>query len=210
MPVAADERRAAAPSIALVVARSRPGNVIGRDNALPWQLKSDLRRFRAITLDHAIVMGRKTHESIGRPLPRRANVVVSSAAMAATRHAAPALDGAAIWVPDIGKAMAVAQAYSTLHGQAQYFVIGGSGIFRQFLDAGLVDRIHLTEVCAPELQGDARFADEFLPEEWQPTQVETLPAGPGDDYPSVYRVLERRTPCHTRGQKRPRSEEFTR
>lgn len=65
------------PSISYVVARSVPGYVIGNENRLPWHLKTDLKRFKQITIGHPIIMGRKTHLSIGRPLPGRVNIVLS-------------------------------------------------------------------------------------------------------------------------------------
>jgi dihydrofolate reductase len=70
----------ALPSISYVVARSVPGYVIGTENRLPWRLHSDLKRFKEITYGHPIIMGRKTHLSIGRPLPGRTNIVLSRAA----------------------------------------------------------------------------------------------------------------------------------
>ena len=91
-----------------MVART-PGGVIGCDNRLPWRLKSDLKRFRALTLDHAVIMGRKTFDSIGRPLPQRENVVVS-------RDASLAIDGVTV-CPDIPAALHHAEAWSRAHGR---------------------------------------------------------------------------------------------
>lgn len=184
-------RCAVAPSVALVVARSRPGNVIGREDRLPWHLKSDLRRFRAITLDHAIIMGRRTYASIGHPLPQRLNIVLSSAVVVAT-PASVLETSMPIWVSDMTAAMRVAEAYSVTHAKERYFVVGGSRLFRDFLDLGLIDRVYLTEVLAPELEGDTHFDKEFQPDEWTATNVEEVPAGADDDYPTVFRVLDRR------------------
>ncbi|MGI9464727.1 MAG: dihydrofolate reductase, partial [Aestuariivirgaceae bacterium] len=73
----ARQKRVTMPSISFIVARSYPGNVIGCENELPWSLKTDLKNFRTITTGHVVVMGRKTLESIGKPLPNRTNVVLS-------------------------------------------------------------------------------------------------------------------------------------
>ena len=69
--------RAKMPSISTIVARSHPGNVIGYQNKLPWRQKSDLKRFRAITIGHVVIMGSNTFNSIGRPLPGRTNIVLT-------------------------------------------------------------------------------------------------------------------------------------
>jgi dihydrofolate reductase len=131
---------AAPPEIVLVAAVAANG-VIGRDNALCWHIPADLRHFRALTLGHAVVMGRRTFESIGRPLPGRHNIVL-------TRSADWTAAGVTV-ARTISEAIAAA---GTAGGAIM--VIGGGAVFRDWLP--LADRIELTEVdVAPE--GDVRM-----------------------------------------------------
>lgn len=124
--------------IILVVAAARNG-VIGKDGTIPWRLPEDLKRFRALTLGHTVVMGRKTWDSLPpnyRPLPGRRNVVV-------TRDAGWRADGAE-----------TAPLEAALKGAGDIFVIGGGEIYRAALP--LADRIELTEVHQ-DFEGDAVF-----------------------------------------------------
>lgn len=123
--------------VILIAAVARNGT-IGLDNTLPWRLKADLARFKAVTLGHPILMGRKTWESLGRPLPGRRNLVV-------TRNAAFQAEGAEIFsTPEAALAAA----------DGPVFVIGGAELYRQLLTRA--DRLLLTEVQA-EVAGDAFF-----------------------------------------------------
>lgn len=128
------------PQIVFVVAVARNG-VIGRDNGLPWRLKSDLAHFKRTTLGHPILMGRKTWESLGRPLPGRRNMVV-------TRNGDYKAEGAEVFT-DPQAAIAAA-------GADAVHVIGGADLYRHLLDQ--VDRLVLTEVDA-DVEGDAHFPD---------------------------------------------------
>ncbi|SEG16750.1 dihydrofolate reductase [Thauera chlorobenzoica] len=125
--------------IVIVAAVARNG-VIGRDNGLPWRLKADLQHFRTLTMGHPIVMGRKTWESLGRPLPGRRNMVVS-------RDPLFRADGAEVF-PTPEAAIAAAA------GDGYVFVIGGAQLYRTTLP--LADRLVLTEVWA-DVPGDAHF-----------------------------------------------------
>jgi dihydrofolate reductase len=127
------------PRLVLLAALDQ-NRTIGKDNALPWHLPDDLRRFKKLTLGHPIVMGRKTYESIGRPLPGRTNIVV-------TRDRALAIPGAVI-VHSLDDALEVAGAAEDV------FVIGGEEIFRLALP--LAQRLELTEIDT-EIEGDAWF-----------------------------------------------------
>ncbi len=123
----------------VVIAAVARNRAIGIDNRLPWRLPADLRRFRALTTGHAIVMGRKTFESIGQPLPDRQNIVVSRRASALTGCTmAPSLEAAlaAVDRPD------------------PVFCIGGAELYRAALP--LASRLELTEVDA-DVEGDAFF-----------------------------------------------------
>ncbi|WP_374399541.1 dihydrofolate reductase [Niveibacterium sp.] len=127
--------------LALIAAVARNGT-IGRDNALPWRLRDDLKRFKALTLGHPIVMGRKTWDSLGRPLPGRRNIVV-------TRQRDLKLEGAEI-VHSLDEALA-------LCGEVERaFVIGGAQLYAEALPRA--DELCLTEVQA-EVEGDAHFPD---------------------------------------------------
>ena len=125
--------------ISLIVAAST-NNVIGADGALPWRLSDDLRRFKEITMGKPIVMGRKTWDSIGRPLPGRQNIVI-------TRQPDFIADGCDV-------VNSVADAINAADDAAEIMVIGGSEVYALFLpDAG---RLYLTRVHA-EVDGDAFF-----------------------------------------------------
>ncbi|MBK7396691.1 MAG: dihydrofolate reductase [Myxococcales bacterium] len=126
--------------LAIVVAVARNG-VIGKDGGLPWRLPEDLKHFRAVTTGHTIVMGRKTWDSIGRPLPHRRNVVVS-------RDPGLVLAGAEV-APNLEAALALA--WQT---DDEPRVIGGATIYAAALPAATV--LHLTEVDQ-EVEGDTFF-----------------------------------------------------
>jgi len=127
------------PEITIIAAVARNG-VIGRDNGLPWRLKADLQRFRALTMGHPLLMGRKTWESLGRPLPGRRNIVIS-------RNPNFQADGAEVFP-------SAAAALEAVGGDAKVFVIGGADVYRQLMPCA--DRLMLTEVWA-EVDGDAHF-----------------------------------------------------
>ena len=169
------------PSIAYVVARSWPGNVIGCDNKLPWRLRSDMRRFREITKGHVVIMGRKTLESIGRPLPDRINIVLSRR----EEKDSPGL----VWARDKETALFLADIYSIMNGQAEFFVIGGSEVYKIFEPN--FNRIHLTEVFA-EVEGDATFDYKFDRRKWKHKEEADFPKTEEDEYPSRYTVLDNR------------------
>ena len=126
------------PEIVLIAAVARNG-VIGRDNALPWRLKADLVHFRKLTLGHPVLMGRKTWESLGKPLPGRRNLVL-------TRQPGYVAQGAEVFTS--------ADAAIASAGDARLFVIGGEEIYRVLLPEA--DILMLTEVAA-EVEGDTRF-----------------------------------------------------
>lgn len=131
--------------IALVAAVARNG-VIGADNRITWRLSSDMKRFRALTWGKPLVMGRKSFESIGRPLPGRMTIVV-------TRNPGFAPVGARV-VADIDAGLALAQESAREMGADEIIVAGGGEIYRQTIDRA--GRLFLTEVdLAPE--GDAHF-----------------------------------------------------
>lgn len=127
--------------VSLIAAADKKG-VIGRAGALPWRLPDELKRFKAVTMGHHLVLGRKTWESIGRPLPGRTMVVV-------TRDESYTAPGAAV-VGSVGEGLRLAAAA----GDDECFVGGGGQIYRLALP--LADRIYLTEVDA-DVDGDVTF-----------------------------------------------------
>jgi dihydrofolate reductase len=130
--------------IVLVAAHARNG-VIGRDGDMPWRLPSDLRHFKAATLGTPVIMGRKTYLSIGRPLPGRANIVISRTGFSA--------EGVET-VASLEAALDLAREHARQTGATQVSVIGGGQIYA--LAIGLADELVLTEVDA-EIEGDTVF-----------------------------------------------------
>jgi dihydrofolate reductase len=162
-----------APRLTLVVAYAA-NRVIGRDNALPWKLPGDLAHFKRTTLGHPIVMGRKTWESLGRPLPGRRNVVIS-------RAADYAAEGATV-VRDIDAAL------SACADTDEVFVIGGAQIYAAVLERA--DRIVATEVKA-DVDGDAYFP--YLPAfRWR--EVSRQPQAEENGYAYDFVVYEKAGP----------------
>ena len=162
----------AEPRITLVVAVARNG-VIGRDNDLVWRLRSDLKRFKALTMGKPMVMGRRTFQSIGKPLPGRRTLVL-------TRDPAFAAEGVEV-VHDWAGALA------SVAGSEELMVVGGAEIYRLALPHA--DTIHLTEVdCAPE--GDTLFPD-FDRAAFRETAREAHPPGAHDECAFAFVTLER-------------------
>ena len=164
--------------LALVAAVAKNG-VIGRDGQLPWRLPSDLRHFREITMGKPIIMGRRTHASIGRPLPGRDNIVVSSTlAPAAGVRVAPSLSAA------LGQGRLLARQ----RGVGEMLVIGGARLYMEALP--LASCIYLTRVEAA-VEGDVRFVP--LPgAEWEESETGQPQQGPEDEYPLRFCLLRRR------------------
>ncbi len=167
------------PSLVLIAARGRNG-VIGAAGGLPWRLGSDLKRFRAATLGQPVVMGRRTWESLGKPLPGRANIIVSRAS------AATPVPGA--WVfSDLECALAAAAGMAR-RVEGHVCVIGGGQLYAETI--GRADRLILTEVdAAPE--GDAWFPP-FEEAAFAEVERVALPPGPKDDHAFIVRTLDRK------------------
>ena len=147
--------------------------VIGRDGGLPWHLPADLKRFRALTMGKPIVMGRRTHESIGRALPGRRNIVLSR------KPGYQALD---CEVFDSLHAALVA-----LRDEPEVMIVGGAALYAEALP--LAHRLYLTDVDA-ELAGDVYFPD-FKREAWHELPHEAHPADASHGYNYCFRQLER-------------------
>ncbi|MBK6287773.1 MAG: dihydrofolate reductase [Gammaproteobacteria bacterium] len=148
----------AAVKLCLVVAMAA-NRVIGRDNALPWRLPEDLRHFKALTLGKPVIMGRRTFESIGRALPGRSNIVLSTVS-----GFAPSAD--VIVTRDLPTALGLAREIATRDGVGECMVIGGAEIYRQCLR--FADRIYLTQIEL-EIAGDTWFP-EIDPRQWRESE----------------------------------------
>lgn len=167
--------------IVLVVAVAENG-VIGSDNAIPWRLKSDMVRFKALTSGKPVVMGRKTFVSIGRPLPGRTNIVV-------TRDESFRAHGAVV-TRSFTDAMAIATGDVLRRFATEIAVIGGAEIYAQSMDSA--DRLEVTEVhIRPE--GDTRFPA-IDAAAWEEVARVRHPAGPDDSADFSYVTYRRRQP----------------
>lgn len=160
------------PRLSLIAAVAENG-VIGNNNALPWHLPDDLKHFRALTSGHAIIMGRRNHESIGKPLPQRTNIVL-------TRDPAYCAPGCVV-VHTIEDAIAAAGK------DPEIFVIGGSEVYRQTL--GVADRLYLTRIHA-DIPGDTYFP-EFSRRDWVEVSREDRPADSRHPYAFTFAVFDR-------------------
>jgi dihydrofolate reductase len=178
------------PSISFVVARSYPGNVIGHKNALPWHIRSDLKRFRQITTGHVVVMGRNTYESIGRPLPNRTNIVVTRSPYYTN---SPGIDfysdTQVLFTTSLEDTLFFADIISICHEDRDIFVIGGQGMYELFGD--LVNKVYLTEVIA-EVDGDAFFPMKFPAKAWKTLEETYVGRSDGDDYGYKFAIYQRR------------------
>jgi dihydrofolate reductase len=150
---------------------------IGKDGKLPWRLSSDLKRFRELTMGHHIIVGRKTFESIGKPLPGRRTIVV-------TRNPSFKVEGCLI-AGSVQDALDLAEA----RGENEAFVIGGADIYAQALD--VADRIYLTEVHA-EVDADT-FFPEINASAWTEKDCSYQPADEKNQHACTFRRLDRGT-----------------
>ncbi|MEE9590676.1 MAG: dihydrofolate reductase [Hyphomicrobiaceae bacterium] len=166
------------PRVALVLAAAENG-VIGRDGGLPWHISSDLRFFRSVTLGKPVIMGRRTFESIGRPLDGRDNIVV-------TRDRTFVATGAHV-VQGVPEALELARAIAQRRGVDEIAIIGGGQIYQAAL--AHADRIYLTEVHA-EVEGDTR-KPLLAKDDWREISRKRHEAGAKDDYDFSLVVLER-------------------
>jgi dihydrofolate reductase len=170
--------------VAIYVAIAENG-VIGREGGLPWRLSSDLKRFKAGTMGKPIIMGRKTWQGLGRPLPGRLNIVV-------TRDKGYRAEGAEV-TASLGDAITLARARARcMAGADEICVIGGGEIYAQALP--LADRLNVTHVLG-EVEGDTRFPG-IDPGIWHVVSAEDFPAGEKDTHATRHTVYERRIAVH--------------
>ncbi len=167
--------------ISLIVAAAT-NNVIGRDGGLPWYLTEDLKRFKRLTTGKPIIMGRLTHEAIGKLLPDRRNIVISS------RNDLEIEGCEVVATPDDALKLAA--------GAEEVMVIGGGKVYEQMLP--MADRIYLTRVDdTPE--GDT-FFPEIINDEWQVVDQENFPADESREFGFSFLTLDRlsRAKCDNR------------
>ncbi|WP_428945156.1 type 3 dihydrofolate reductase [Pantoea sp. FN060301] len=157
-----------------LIAALAADRVIGMDNAMPWDLPADLAWFKRNTLKKPVIMGRRTWEAIGRPLPGRQNIVVS-------RQSGASVEGVT-WVSSLDAALAAA-------GDAEeIMIIGGGHIYEQMLPRA--DRLYLTHIDA-EVEGDTHFPD-YEPDQWQSVFSEFHDADEKNSHSYCFELLERR------------------
>jgi dihydrofolate reductase len=161
--------------LAIIVAVAENG-VIGSGNQLPWRLPDDLKRFKALSLGKPIVMGRKTYDSIGRPLPGRLNIIVS-------RRGDLRIEGCTI-------VSSLADAIAAAGNVEEIVIVGGADIYRQVLPQ--VQTIHLTRVHAT-VPGDVYFP-ELAPDQWREVATEYHPADERHAHAFTFSTLERVAP----------------
>ncbi|PXW89717.1 dihydrofolate reductase [Nitrosomonas sp. Nm84] len=145
------------PRLSILVAMAR-NRVIGQHNKLPWHLPADLKHFKLLTMGHIIVMGRKTYESIGKPLPGRTNIII-------TQQKNFEVPGATV-VNSIGDALLACEQANVTSGEC--FIIGGEKLYRQTIE--ICQRMYVTEI-QKDFEGDTIFP-EYDPNEWEETQRE--------------------------------------
>ncbi|MFK0087060.1 dihydrofolate reductase [Pseudomonas sp. NPDC090755] len=163
-----------------LIAALADNRVIGIDNRMPWHLPGDFKYFKATTLGKPIIMGRKTWDSLGRPLPGRLNLVVS-------RQPGLQLEGAEVFA-SLDEAMLRAEQWALEQGVDELMLIGGAQLYTQAIERGLADRLYLTRVeLSPE--GDAWFP-EFDKAQWALTSTQANPAE-GDKPPYHFEVWDK-------------------
>lgn len=160
-------------TLAIIVATDLNG-LIGKDNDLPWRLSADLHYFRQITMGKPIIMGRRTHESIGRPLPGRENIIITS-------DQDYQAEGCTVM-------HSLQSALQHCEQHQEVMIMGGASLYQQCLP--LADKIYLTQVDA-ELSGDTWFP-EWDKTQWQCISQQDHPADENNDYPYSFMVYERK------------------
>lgn len=164
----------------VLIAGVAKNGVIGRANALPFKLRSDMKRFKALTIGHPVIMGRTTYQSIGKPLPGRPNIVVSG-------DPAFKADGCEVY-DDLFVALERGRQLSQGLGKTALFVLGGGQVYAQTIDDA--DRLEITHVDL-DVEGDTHFPviDEAV---WQLQESVDQPAGPNDEADMVFATYRKR------------------
>lgn len=160
-----------------MIAAVSTNNVIGKNGQLPWHLKTDLRRFKKLTENHTIIMGRRCFESIGKPLPNRTNVVVSS--------------NTDLEIPGciVKPSLQYAADYANSRYDSTPFIIGGGTLYRQAIN--LVNVLYLTRVHTIIEDGDV-FFPELDMSKWNIEHTEDVPADKDNDFDTTFMILRRK------------------
>lgn len=160
-----------------MIAAVSTNNVIGKNGQLPWHLKTDLQRFKKLTENHVIIMGRKCFESIGKPLPNRTNVVVSS--------------NTDLEIPGciVKPSLQYAADYANSRYDSTPFIIGGGTLYRQAIN--LVNVLYLTRVHTIIEDGDV-FFPELDMSKWDIEHSEDVPADKDNDFDTTFMILRRK------------------
>jgi len=173
-------------TILSMIVATADNNIIGKDNDMPWHLPADLAYFKKVTLGKPIIMGRKTYESIGRPLPGRRNIVISR-----DESYLPQGKGA----EDVDTVTSIEQALALVDGSngdaavAEIMVIGGGAIYAHCLPKA--DRLYVTKIDAA-IDGDTRFPD-YNDGNWQKVSSELRKADEKNEYQLNFCIYERKT-----------------
>ncbi|EMR04822.1 dihydrofolate reductase [Cesiribacter andamanensis] len=160
----------------IIVARA-DNRVIGKDNGLIWHMPHDLRFFKETTSGHYVIMGRKSYESLNKPLPGRLNIIV-------TRNRGYFKENCLVM-----NSLEAALELAAQQQQQEVFILGGGEIYQQALDKGLVDRIYLTEI-KESFEGDTYFP-ELQPGQWTETHREEYTADAQNPHDYAFVRLER-------------------
>ncbi|MAE42886.1 type 3 dihydrofolate reductase [Candidatus Woesearchaeota archaeon] len=160
-------------TISFVVAMGR-NKVIGSNNSLPWNMPADMKHFKKLTLGKPIIMGRKTYETIGKPLPNRKNIII-------TRDQDYKAEGCIV-------AHSIEESLQSAENAEEVMVIGGAQIYKEFLPKA--NRIYLT-IIDHDFEGDTHFP-EYNEEEWQEIEREEHKADEENKYDYVFVTLERK------------------
>jgi len=163
-----------------IVVATAENNVIGANGDMPWRLSTDLKRFKAVTLGKPMIMGRKTFESIGKPLPGRTSIVVTRD----TQWQSPGV----VVAQSTEQALQVAEQIAIADKVDAICVVGGGQIYAQTID--IADVLHITRVQA-QPEGDTVFPN-IDPNIWEEVSREDFPAGEQDTSPTTYLVYQKR------------------
>ena len=161
--------------VSLIVAMDEERG-IGVEGRLPWHLPADLKRFKSLTMGHHLIMGRKTYESIGSPLPGRTMIIV-------TRNPSYQPDGCMV-----ARSLDTAIEFARMDLENEVFIIGGADLFEQAIN--LADRIYLSQVHAT-LPADVYFP-KFSNDDWQEIKAELNPADEKNKYAFTFKIMVRR------------------
>jgi dihydrofolate reductase len=163
-----------------LIAAAANNHVIGNENSMIWHLPADMKHFRTLTMNHTLIMGRKTFESIGAPLKGRTTIILSR------HHAYPVPEGCKL-------ANSLADAIRLVMKEKEVFVAGGEDIYRQAIDLHYTKKIYLTRIFA-NFDGDA-FFPEIDPEKWELTDRQDHQPDEKNIFPYSFQLYKRKISC---------------